>query len=143
MSAQPHERPELPEEARRQRNPELRAASLSALEEAVRRALELASREQILHRVATCMPAESEDTPEAGLHGKVQKVSVSMPAELTDAVRARTGTGGFSRYVTEAVQERVRLDLLDELSAELEAEYGPIPAEIRAKTRQLWPDEIT
>ena len=89
------------------------------------------------------MPAESEDTPEAGLHGKVQKVSVSMPAELTDAVRARTGTGGFSRYVTEAVQERVRLDLLDELSAELEAEYGPIPAEIRAKTRQLWPDEIT
>ena len=89
------------------------------------------------------MPAQPEDTPEAGLHGKVQKVSVSMPAELTDAVRARTGTGGFSRYVTEAVQERVRLDLLDELSAELEAEYGPIPAEIRAKTRQLWPDEIT
>jgi Arc/MetJ-type ribon-helix-helix transcriptional regulator len=88
------------------------------------------------------MPGQLEDTLEAGLHGKVQKVSVSMPAELTDAVRARTGTGGFSRYVTEAVQERVRLDLLDDLSAELEAEYGPVPEEELRRARAEWPDYV-
>jgi hypothetical protein len=63
-----------------------------------------------------------------------------MPEELAEAVRSRTGPGGFSRYVTDAVQEQVRLDLLDDLSAELEAEFGPIPEEIRQQTRRTWPN---
>ncbi len=70
----------------------------------------------------------------------MRKVSVSMPEGLADAVRARTGAGGFSGYVSDAVQEKIRLDLLGELSAELESEYGPIPAEIRKQTRREWPD---
>jgi hypothetical protein len=64
-----------------------------------------------------------------------------MPAELTEAVRSRTGVGGFSRYVADAVQARLSHDQLGDLLDELEAEHGKIPPEIRKQTRQLWPDE--
>jgi hypothetical protein len=123
--------------------------SLSILEQALRRALGSSSREQVLQRVIASLPAESADTdqsggtkrPRPGLHGKIEKVSVSMPAELTEAVRLRTGVGGFSRYVTDAVQARLRHDQLGEVLDELEAKYGEIPPEVRVQTRQLWPDE--
>jgi hypothetical protein len=120
------------------------APPLSALEGAMRRALESCSREQVLERVVRVLPAgvgvEPDAAPKPGLHGKVEKVSVSLPSELIQAIRARTGTGGFSRYVADAIQERVRLDLLDDLSAELEAEYGPIDdASVREAMRE-WPD---
>jgi Arc/MetJ-type ribon-helix-helix transcriptional regulator len=84
--------------------------------------------------------ADQQGAPKQGLHGKFEKVSVSLPSELIAAIRARTGVGGFSRYVTEAVQERIRLDLLDDLSAELEAEYGPIDEEGVREALAEWPD---
>src|SRR5215469_12010013 len=117
---------------------------LSALDEAMRRALESYSREQVLERVVTVLPIEAADpadAPKPGLHGKVEKVSVSLPSELTEAIRARTGSGGFSRYVAEAIQNRIRHDLLGDLLDELEAEHGRVPEEIRQQTRRLWPDQ--
>jgi hypothetical protein len=63
-----------------------------------------------------------------------------MPEELVDAVRARTGAGGFSRYVTEVVEREIRHERLGELLDELEAEYGPVPPEIREQTRRMWPN---
>jgi hypothetical protein len=129
-----------------QPQPALRAASMSALEEALRRALESASREQVIQRVIDILPgpakigAPREAGPKPGLHGKVQKVSVSLPTDLTEAVRTRSGSGGFSRYVTEAVQERMRLDLLDDLSAELAAEFGPVDDELLRQAMAEWPD---
>jgi hypothetical protein len=120
------------------------ALPLSALEEAMRHALESHSREQVLERVVRVLPtggANPPAAPEPGLHGKVEKVSVSMPRELTEAIRARTGAGGFSRYVTGAVQERFHHDQLGDLLDELEAEHGRVPEEIRQQTRRLWPDE--
>jgi len=118
-------------------------APLSALEEAMRRALESYSREQVLERVVRALPASESSTPgapEPGLHGRVEKVSVSLPSELTEAIRARTGAGGFSRYVAEAIQNRIRHDLLGDLLDELEAEYGPIDeAGVREAMRE-WPD---
>lgn len=125
-----------PEEDR----PALRAASLSALEEALRLALESATREQVMQRIVSVLPAADVQHSQ-GLGGKVQKVSVSMPAELTEAVRTRTGAGGFSRYVSEAVQSRIKHDLLGDLLDELDEQYGPVPDEVREKTRMLWPDE--
>jgi Arc/MetJ-type ribon-helix-helix transcriptional regulator len=119
------------------------APPLSALEEAMRRALGSYSREQVLDRVLRVLPSggsDAGDRPKPGLHGKVEKVSVSLPSELTEAIRARTGAGGFSRYVAEAIQERIRLDLLDDLSAELEAEYGPIDEEGVREAMKEWPD---
>jgi hypothetical protein len=34
-----------------------------------------------------------------------------LPSELTEAIRARTGAGGFSRYVIDAVQHGIQHDL--------------------------------
>lgn len=123
--------------------------SLSLLERALRQALASVSREQVLQRVIASLPADpasigqpdSTARPRPGLQGKVEKVSVSMPAELTEAVRSRTGAGGFSRYVADAVQARLSHDQLGDLLDELEGEHGQIPARIRQQTRQLWPDE--
>lgn len=115
--------------------------ALSALEVALRQALEAAPRGQVLRRVAAEVQLTDVAWEGALQHGGVaQKVSVSLPAELIETVRAHTGAGGFSRYVTEAVRKRVQHDLLGELVDELEAEYGPVPDEIRAQTRETWPD---
>jgi Arc/MetJ-type ribon-helix-helix transcriptional regulator len=114
---------------------------LSALERALRQALDAVPRDQVVKCIVSVLPATVFVEESGRLHGsKVRKVSVSMPEELAEAVRARTGSGGFSRYVTDAVEERVRLESLDELLAELDAEYGPVPDEIRQQTRRMWPD---
>ena len=117
------------------------ARTLSTLEEALRQALALLPRDQVVKTIMTALPAEVVIDENARLHGgRVRKVSVSMPEELTEAVRARTGTGGFSRYVTDAVQEQVRQDLLDDLAAEFEAEYGPIDEDLVEQAMREWPD---
>jgi Arc/MetJ-type ribon-helix-helix transcriptional regulator len=114
---------------------------LSVLEKALRQALGSVPRDQVVKCVVSMLPVTVFADENARIHGgRVRKVSVSMPEELAEAVRARTGAGGFSAYVTDAVQEQIRLDLLDELSAELEAEFGPIPEEIREQTRRTWPN---
>jgi hypothetical protein len=125
-----------PDNSRQGQDP---ASRLSALEEALRRALASVPRDQVVKTIMTALPVEVlvDDTR---LHGKVRKVSVSMPEELSEAVRARTGAGGFSRYVTDAVQEQVRQDLLDDLAAEFEAEYGPIDEELVEQAMREWPD---
>ena len=118
-----------------------RAEVLSALEEALRQALALVPRDQVVKTVVASLPVEIVLEDGGRLHSsKVRKVSVSMPEELTEAVRARTGAGGFSRYITDAVQEQVRLDLLDDLIAEFEAEYGPVPEELVEEAMREWPD---
>jgi len=116
------------------------AEALSALEEALRQALAAVPRDQIVKCIAAALPAEVLVDESARLHGKVRKVSVSMPEELADAVRARTGAGGFSRYITEVVEREIRHERLGELLDELEAEYGPVPPEIREQTRRMWPN---
>lgn len=61
-----------------------------------------------------------------------------MPEDLVERVRERTGPGGFSQYVTEAVEERVRLEGMRELVDEWEAEAGPIPAELVEEAKRIW-----
>jgi hypothetical protein len=72
--------------------------------------------------------------------GRVRKVSVSMPEDLTATVQRRVGRGEFSLYVTEAVTRQLELDLLAELAALLEAEHGPIPEGMVAEAAAAWPD---
>ena len=118
-----------------------RASQLSELELALRHALDSLPRGEVVKCIVSMLPAEIFVDENARLHGgKVRKVSVSMPEELAEAVRARTGAGGFSRYVSEAVDREIRQDLLGDLAAELEAEFGLIPEEIRRETRRLWPN---
>jgi hypothetical protein len=114
---------------------------LSALEEILRRALASVPRDQVVKSILTTLPVEVLLEDGGWLHGsKVRKVSISMPEELTEAVRARTGAGGFSRYVADAVEEQIRLDLMDDLIAEFEAEHGPVPEELVEEAMREWPD---
>jgi Arc/MetJ-type ribon-helix-helix transcriptional regulator len=117
------------------------ASTLSALEEALKQALASVPRDQVVKCIAAALPTQAFLDQSARLHeSKVRKVSVSMPEELADAVRARTGTGGFSRYVTDAVSREIRHDLLGELLDELDAEYGPVPEDLIEQARRQWPD---
>jgi hypothetical protein len=122
---------------------ESRIQAVSALEKALREALAIVPLEQVLHQVTVMFPktpVEIETGQGSRFHGRVQKVSVSMPEELITAVRERTGPGGFSRYVTEAVEERLRLDLMDEYAAELKAALGPLNPEELEEAMREWPD---
>ena len=88
------------------------ADALSALERALRKALDVTPRDQVVKCIVTVLPTSVFMDEISRLHsGKVKKVSVSMPEELAEAVRARTGAGGFSRYVADAVHEQVMPDL--------------------------------
>jgi hypothetical protein len=66
-------------------------------------------------------------------------VSVSLPDDLVTTVSEYAGAAMFDRYIAAAVEQRLRADLLDELSAELEAEFGPMPTEVRKRTADRWP----
>ena len=114
--------------------------ALSALEKALRDALAAAPLEQVLQRVTVMFPKTAVEIDTSRFHGRVQKVSVSMPEELTAAIRERTGPGGFSRYVTEATERQLRHDLLGELLDELDAEFGPVPPELLEWAARQWPD---
>jgi hypothetical protein len=131
MSEIPVDGPEVPLEE---------VQALSALEKAFLEALAKAPREHVLHRVMAMFPKIPVEIDTSAFHSRVQKVSVSMPEDLVAAVRERTGAGGFSRYVAEAVEEKLRLDHLNDLSAYLEAKYGPVPEEVIQEVLREWPD---
>ena len=121
--------------------------ALSALEQAIRSALASATREQVLRAVAAALPPGDTTTSSPPIeidperfHGRVQKVSVSMPEELSLAIRERTGPGEFSRFVAEAADKRLRGELLDEYLDELDRIYGPVPQELLDQAEREWPD---
>lgn len=70
----------------------------------------------------------------------VSKVSVSLPVDLTAAVRERVGPGAFSRYVASAVTRQLELDRLADLVADMESANGPARAELIAEAEAEWPD---
>lgn len=119
---------------------QMRIQALSALEKALAEALAVVPLEQVARQVTVMFPKTPVEIDTSRFHGRVQKVSVSMPEELTAAVRARTGPGGFSHYVTEAVEERLRLELMDEFAAELAAANGPVSPEELEEALREWPD---
>lgn len=116
---------------------------VSALEEALREAIEVIGPERVLRVIADALPVTESDVIQidtSRFHGKVQKVSVSMPEDLTAAIRERAGAGGFSRYVTEAAEQRVRTEGLGEYLDELDEIYGPVPRELLDWAERQWPD---
>lgn len=121
--------------------PEIQA--LSALEKALREALSSVPLEHVLHQVTVMFPktpAEIDTGQLSRFHGRVQKVSVSMPEDLAAAVRERTGPGGFSRYVTSATERQLQHDQLGELLDELDDEFGPVSPELLDWADRQWPD---
>jgi hypothetical protein len=129
MSEIPTEGPEVPLEE---------VQALSALEKAFHEALAKAPLEHVLHRVMAMFPKLPVEIDVSRFHSRVQKVSVSMPEDLVTAIRDRTGSGEFSRFVTEAAERQLSSELLRELLDELYAEAGPIPPELREQARREW-----
>lgn len=117
-----------------------RIQALSVLEKALRDALAVVPIDQVMQTVTVMFPKTPVEIDVSRFHGRVQKVSVSMPEELTAAIRTRTGPGGFSHYVTEAVEERLRLELMAEFAAELAAANGPVTPEELEEALREWPD---
>ena len=122
--------------------------ALGALEKAFEEALSQVPHSYVLSQVMAMFPKVMHpkvivelDRDELGrFHGRVQKVSVSMPEDLATAIRERIGPGGFSRYVTEAVERRFRHDRLGDLLDELDTEFGPVSPEILQWAERQWPD---
>ncbi|MFF5406420.1 hypothetical protein ACFY8K_25785 [Streptomyces misionensis] len=54
---------------------------------------------------------------------------MTLPVETAEAIRAEVNSGGFSRYLTRAMERRRECDRLGELVDWLEAGYGPVPEE--------------
>src|SRR5262249_27304260 len=70
--------------------------------------------------------------------GPTQKYSITMPRDVAEAARARSGPAGLSAYVTAAVARQIERDNLNELIAVAEAEHGPITdQELQAKRDAL------
>ena len=122
--------------------------ALGALEKAFEDALSQVPHSYVLSQVMAMFPkvmhpkviVELDGHELARFHGRVQKVSVSMPEDLATAIRERVGPGGFSRYVTEAVERRFRHDRLGDLLDELDTEFGPVSPEILQWAKRQWPD---
>ena len=57
------------------------------------------------------------------------KLSITLPSELAEKLRARSGPGEVSAYVAAAVQRQIERDGLAELVAAIEAEHGPADPE--------------
>jgi hypothetical protein len=117
--------------------------ALTALEKAFDEALSQVPLPYVLSRIIAMFPkaiVEIDGDQLSRFHGRVQKVSVSMPEDLATAIRERTGPGGFSRYVTEAVERRFSRDRLGDLLDELDAEFGPVSPETLEWAQRQWPD---
>ncbi|MFD4373423.1 CopG family transcriptional regulator [Streptomyces sp. NPDC058486] len=64
-----------------------------------------------------------------------KKVTVTIPEDLLEEVRAEAAEHGLSAYVAEALRMRRDRDRLRELVGWLEEEYGPITDVERAAAR--------
>lgn len=67
-----------------------------------------------------------------------QKYSITMPKDIAEAARSRSGPSGLSAYVAAAVARQIERENLNELIAVAEAEHGPVTeAEIQANREVL------
>ncbi|MET9061854.1 CopG family transcriptional regulator [Streptomyces antibioticus] len=66
------------------------------------------------------------------------KYSITMPRDIAEAAKARSGPSGLSAYVSAAVARQIERDNLNEIIQVAEAEHGPVTdEEIQALRDQL------
>ncbi|KJY32648.1 MULTISPECIES: hypothetical protein [Streptomyces] len=67
-----------------------------------------------------------------------KKVTITLPDEVLEYIKATVDDRGVSAYVTAAVEHRVAMDKLRKLSDLLDEEYGPLTdEELRAADARL------
>jgi hypothetical protein len=69
----------------------------------------------------------------------VTKWSVSVDEKLAERVESHVGDRGLSGFVARAVEHELERDLLDDYLAELDDDFGPLPAGLVELVDDLWP----
>jgi hypothetical protein len=73
-----------------------------------------------------------------GMSEPTGKYSITMPRDVAEAAKARSGPSGLSAYVAAAVARQIERDNLNELITVAEAEHGPVTeVEIQVLRDQL------
>lgn len=66
------------------------------------------------------------------------KYSITMPRDIAEAAKARSGQSGLSAYVAAAVARQIERDNLNEVITVAEAEHGPVSdGEVQSLRDQL------
>ncbi len=68
------------------------------------------------------------------------RLTITLPGELAEQVRARAGRGGVSSWIAEAAAERLSRERLADAIAAYESAAGPITDEdiTAARARTAW-----
>ena len=69
----------------------------------------------------------------------VEKVSLSLDAELVAKARKVAGHRGLSALVNDALRIKLQHERLRALLTAMDAEFGPVPADELARARETWP----
>lgn len=70
----------------------------------------------------------------------VEKVSLSLDSALLAKARSMAGRRGLSALVSDALRIKLQHERLRALLREMDAEFGPLPAEEVRRARSTWPD---
>jgi Arc/MetJ family transcription regulator len=69
----------------------------------------------------------------------VEKVSLSLDAELVAKARKVAGHRGLSALVNDALRIKLQHERLRSLLVTMDVELGPVPADELARARKRWP----
>ena len=72
----------------------------------------------------------------------VDKVSLSLDADLVARARRVAGRRGLSALVNDALRIKLQHEWLRAVLAEMDAEYGPVSARELARARAAWPAPV-
>lgn len=70
----------------------------------------------------------------------VEKVSLSLDADLVAKARQVAGRRGLSNLVNDALRIKLQQERLRVLLADMDAEFGPVPAAELDRARRKWPN---
>ena len=70
----------------------------------------------------------------------VEKVSLSLDAELVTKARRVAGHRGLSALVNDAIRIKLQHERLRALLAEMDTEFGPLPRTELDRARTAWPE---
>ncbi len=75
-----------------------------------------------------------------GMDRDMPRLTLTLPAQLLDAVRERAGRGGVSSWIAQAAADRLGREQLAAAIADYQAEAGPLTSDDLAKAleRTTW-----